>query len=86
MKLAPFCNSDLGVNHHGAGIKDCWVTPSNYSGAAVFLLPLQGVTNRAPLEPVNRGLMEPLKGVVLRVPDGVIFGDFSEFSKPLRTP
>ena len=42
MKLTPFCNSDLGGYHHGAGIKDCWVTPSNYSGAAVFLPPLEG--------------------------------------------
>ena len=34
------------------------------------------VANRAPLEPPNRGLMEPVKGVVFRVPDGVIFGGF----------
>ena len=34
------------------------------------------LANRAPLEPPNRGLMEPVKGVVFRVPDGVIFGGF----------
>ena len=37
------------------------------------------VANRAPLEPPNRGLMEPAEGVEFRVSDGCIFSGFLEF-------
>ena len=37
------------------------------------------MTNRAPLEPPNRGLMEPAKGSEFQDSDGVIFSRFSLF-------
>jgi hypothetical protein len=35
------------------------------------------MTNRAPLAPPNRGLMEPVKGWKFHDSDGVIFSRFS---------
>jgi hypothetical protein len=35
-----------------------------------FPLKMAKLTNRAPLEPANRGLMDPLKGVDFPVSDG----------------
>ena len=44
----------------------------------------QGVTNRALLEPRNRGLMEPVESVDFRVSDGVVFSVISVVSQTLK--